>query len=156
MPETKEFYDQLVELTAKVNSTNVADKIVKAAKTGNSAKVKAVFDTFKKEHFDLYAKTQTFKKSYEEAGKPTIFARSSDVADGKKLFAYDSEKLDPYHLYIFFFVSEIQDDDIFEEVLVLADALDEKGHPKMANYFYRVVPEYPCYDMLVKIFFKKE
>lgn len=156
MPEVKEIYDQLVEFTSKVKTTNIADKIVKAAKTGNSSKVKDVFDNFKSEQADLYEKIQTFKKSYEDAGKPTIFARSSDVADGKKTLAYDSGELDPFHLYIFFFVSEILDEDVFEEVLILAEALDETGHPKMADYFYRVVPEYPCYDMLVKIFFKKE
>ena len=154
MPE--EFYKQIIELTSEVKMTEVSKKIVEAAKSGNATEVESVFDGFKSERKELYEKIVAFKKSYEEAEKPTIFARTSEVANSKNLIVYDSETLDPFHLYIFFFISEILDEDVFEDVLVLAEALDDTGHPKMADYFYRVVPEYPCYDMLVKIFSKKK
>ncbi len=145
----KKIYNQIVNLTGKVATTEVGAKIVEAAKTGKAKQVEEVFETFKSQNSDLYQAILKFKEEYKNARTPTIFAETSKKG---VLFEYDPEKIDIFNFYILLFFAEMTDIDLFLDLEIATELLKEKKHPKMAEYFENYGPQYPCYDMLVEIF----
>lgn len=144
-------YNEIVFLTAKIEATGLATKAIKTAETGDSLKVNEVFENFKNENSKLYERIITFKKNYEKAGKPTIFAEFEENIDEINMFEYDSSKIHPLNFYFFVFVTGLKETDFFEEFKVLIDSL-EKEYPKFATYFWNKEIKYPVGETLVKIF----
>lgn len=149
----KEIYDQIVDLTRKVATTCVGTKIVETAKTGEINKVIEVFETFKSQNSELYQAILKFKEEYEKAGTPEIFAKE-DTNEEESLYKYDSKEIDIFNLYILLFIAEINDANLFKDLEIAIDQLEEQKHSKMAKHFEYYGPEYPCYAMLVTIFSK--
>lgn len=130
----KHIYDEIVWLTAQIAASNVGMELVEAAKTGDIEKVKNVLETFKKEYSVLEMQIEEISNFHLSLGDPHIFAENDEECNKEILFKFDSEKIDIFNLFIFFWLSDIDPGDAFKNEDYAIKLLKEDGHPKMAEY----------------------
>ena len=104
----QEIYDSVVQLTADIKKTGVAEKIIEAAKTGDPEKVESVFEKFKEENADLNARIAKLYelRNYKEDSKIEVFG------DDEGYFTFDPNIIDPLNFEILTFFIGIDDFDL--------------------------------------------
>ncbi len=100
----KEIYEQVVELTAKLAQTKVAERIFGAATEGNVAKTQQIIDSFPENYPELSQKIVSFGQKFNkfvtayEADELEIFGKEADEANG--VFVFDTSIIDVLSFYV--------------------------------------------------------
>lgn len=137
----QEIYEQIVQLTAELHATNVAEQIFSAAKEGDPKKVEEVFETFKKEKPGLYQKIVEFGEKYNEIinndwEDGEIFTIEEDKERG--YFIFDANIIDSLSFFVFICFANI--DNIYLFCLVddsatnFVKAFEEAGYEEIAEF----------------------
>lgn len=147
----REYYDTITECTAAIAATDFAAKVVEAAKTGDPTNVEKVFEEFKEKNPELFEKIKAFGAAYRES-KLGIFVEKKDKTDQETMFHFE---LSGIQFYMLVLLAEIDECPMFYGDITALAPLREEGYEQMADYFEGDAPEYPCYEMLTKIFASK-
>lgn len=132
----QEIYDSVVQLTADIKKTGVAEKIIEAAKTGDPEKVESVFEKFKEENADLNARIAKLYelRNYKEDSKIEVFG------DDEGYFTFDPNIIDPLNFEILTFFIGIDDFDLIqsdslENILdIIDDSISLDGYEELGEY----------------------
>ena len=167
----QEIYEQVVFLTAELNSKSFAKNIFDTAKEGDSKKVEEVFETFKKENPDLYQKIVKLGKEYTQLWKKCnvfevahIFGSTENNEEGVHIL--DIEKIDSLSLCALMFLAEIDDYYMFQwdckSYKIFVDTIATAGYTELMafliyhswiDYIGEDTEEYSnIYELLVAIF----
>lgn len=137
----QEIYEQIVQLTHELESTNIAVRIfIAAEETGDAKKVQEIFDEFKKDNAELYQKIVRFG---EEFGKHIttesceIFGEKDDEEEG--IHVFNPCKVYAESLCILTYLANIDElylfADAFEDTSKkFLDALDAEGSKALADF----------------------
>lgn len=130
----QEIYEQICTLTAALKATDIAQNMFSTAISGSAEDVKAVIDTFKQEHAELYAKCVEFGKEIDE--KSIIF----DVPDGES-FIFDSSVIDPLSFYAMAVFGKVEEFYLFADwdmdctsIRNYIDGIEVAGYEYLANF----------------------
>lgn len=167
----QEIYEQVVQLTSELHTTNVAEKIFSAAKEGDPKKVEEVFETFETENPDLHSRIVYLGKEVNELMEnsvgiinPCIFGSEEDAQRG--IYVLNTDKINSVSLYVLMFFANIDDFDLLvwdsESTKVFVNAIIEAGYQEIADFIFSqswtdMVGEYEyqyptLYELLVAIF----
>jgi len=139
----QEIYEQVVQLTSELHATNVAEKIFSAAKEGDPKKVEEVFETFKKEKYDIHQKIVNLGKEVKRfLGKSKIFQTScifgTEQNEQRGIYLLDAEKVDSPNLFVIMLIAKIDDTHIFQwgckSSDIFVDAISESGYERLADF----------------------
>lgn len=167
----QEIYEQVVFLTAELNSKSFAKNIFDAAKEGDSKKVEEVFENFKKENSDLYQSIVKLGEEYTQLWKEChifevahIFGSTENNEKGVHIL--DREKIDSLSLCALMFLAKIDDYYMFQwdckSYKIFVDDIAAAGYKElMAFLMYHSWMDYigedseeysNIYELLVAIF----
>ena len=137
----QEIHEQIVRLTSELHATNVDEKIFKVAQEGDSKKVEEIFEAFKKENINLYARIVSFGEAYnaltdESTLLGEIFAVRENKAKGK--FIYDTKIINTLSFFLLLCFADIDDfylfDLKFEAKKNFVSFFKEAGYQEMHDF----------------------
>lgn len=139
----QEIYEQIVQLTSELHTTNVAEKIFSVAKEGYPKRVEEVFETFKKENPDLYVRIASlgikFSKDMNTESKTKIInVFSSEKGKENGSYVFDTNIINAVDLYILLLLSGIDEFYLFnwgtESSKNLVKAIENAGYIELADF----------------------
>lgn len=157
----QEIYERIVQLTSELHATNVAEKIFSAAREGDAKKVEEVFETFKKENPDLYARIVSFGADFNSDENDTIdvFASEEDKENGA--YVYDNNIINAVTFYALMLFAQIDEFYLFdwgtESSKKWVTAIKDAGYDELVNFindssvFDHINSNYTIYECLVDI-----
>ena len=130
------FYNEIKFFCDEFSRLDLPSKFIKAAKCKKEDKLIQVFEEFKGENPELWARMSEFYDVYSKIRRPQIlYGEYTEQGKEDGLFKYDPKEIDPVNLCFLFILGNeaIEDDDVFKNSLDFVVEI-EKVEPKLGRF----------------------